>query len=224
MADIEALHPEVPEIAALRHHAEGVRKLLQARGFVLLDREAALKRDAGIRLRHLEPPLSRSLRIMDHRDPASGDFGEERRHLFRIPGIRRNHKRRHGKILIVMRHKGFEHFSWILRRGAARECREERPVTEVPATPHHREIHAGSARLDINRENIGVRVASCRLNGLPLKDRGKRRDLVPRRRGRLEPQLRGFLRHLALQLIQNFRAVPLKEPLRALHVPRVVFR
>ena len=77
MADIEALHPEVPEVAALRHHAERVRKLLQARGFVLLDREAAFERNAGIRLRHLEPPLSRSLWIMDHRDPASSDFGEE---------------------------------------------------------------------------------------------------------------------------------------------------
>ena len=124
----------------------------------------------------------------------------------------------------MVRHKGFKHFARILRRGAACECREERLITEMPASPHHRKIHAGSARLDINRENIGIRVAACRFHRLPLKDRGKRRDLVPCRRGRLKPQLRRFLCHLALELIQDFRTVPFEEPLRALHVARVVFR
>ena len=97
-------------------------------------------------------------------------------------------QRRHGHANVVLRQKGFEHLH--LNR-ALRLCffqtqqvlrvlnmhREIRPVTQMPPTAHHGQVHAGAATLHFGHQNVGISVHR-RVHRLLVQDPRQRRELV----------------------------------------------
>ena len=78
-----------------------------------------------------------------------------------------------------------------------------RPVTQVPAAAHHRQVDAGASALHAHRQNVHILVGRG-FNGLLVQHARQRRDLVAQLGRLLEFQLFGVRHHALLQVLQHF--------------------
>ena len=103
--------------------------------------------------------------------------------------------------------------------------REVRPVAEMTAAAHHREIHAGAAALHLHRENVGVfrRHSGVVLDRLLMQHARQGAELIANVGGLLEVQRLGVRHHFRLQRVHHLLLLAEQKPLGVADVARIVF-
>ncbi len=93
--------------------------------------------------------------------------------------------------------------------------REVRPVAEVAAAANHRQVDAGAAAVDLDREHVGVDdpAAGVVLDRLLVQHAGQRADPVADLGRLLELERLGALHHLGLQRVHQLLLLALQEAL-----------
>ncbi|MBS1163655.1 MAG: hypothetical protein H6R03_1551 [Burkholderiaceae bacterium] len=156
--------------------------------------------------------------MAQHLQPLAGRADHRRQFVGVEVGVDDQHRRRR-QVAVVLRHEGLQHFR---RVGLFRlPGREERPVAEVAAAAHHRQVDAGLAPLDDDRDHVGVGVAAGGVDRLLVHDARQAAELVAHRRRFLEAQ---FLRqplHLRFELGRDLARQAAQEAQRAVDVARV---
>ena len=106
------------------------------------------------------------------------------------------------------------------RRGLDRDrvldvLREVRPIAQVAAAANHRQIDAGAAAVDLDREHVGVddAAAGVVLDRLLVQHARQRADPVADLGRLLELQRLGALQHLGLERIHQLLLLALQEAL-----------
>jgi hypothetical protein len=98
------------------------------------------------------------------------------------------------------------------------------PIAEVASATNHRQVDAGAAAVDLDREDVGVDRPSAGvvLDRLLVQDARQRADLVPDLGRLLELQRVGARHHLRLQRVHQLLLLALQEALGVGDVARVV--
>mmetsp|Transcript_44541 Transcript_44541/g.104556 ORF Transcript_44541/g.104556 Transcript_44541/m.104556 type:complete len:403 (-) Transcript_44541:1288-2496(-) len=106
-------------------------------------------------------------------------------------------------------------------------AREKRPIPQMPAAAHHREVHAGPAALHFDGQDVHITVAAggaALLDDLLLQHLGQGLDLVAHLGRQLVVLAVGEGHHLLLQRRHDLVGLAAKKALGAGHVAGVVPR
>ena len=189
---------------------------------------------------HVQPRASRIARLVLGRD-LDAALCRQRIDQCLVDRVAQHQQRRHATLEVMLRDERFEHQRFRRRRrrvltrfvGCGFDTqrsrivdmhREERPVAEMPATAHHRQVDAGPATLHLDRQDVGVAGGDTGvvLDRLLVQHPRQRAELVAYLGRLLELQRLGVFHHLRLQPVHDLLLLALQEALGVRHISRVV--